>query len=198
MLPRVILLDVIMPGMDGWSVLQALKADPSTVGIPVVMVSFVADASIGASLGAANIVSKPVNWTMLKGILDRFHDADGDVLVVDDDIDMRSRLRCMLEKEGWSVREAGDGAEALNAVMETAPKLILLDLTMPIMDGFAFLHQLRQTPGCFHIPVVVLTARDVSTAERRRLTEVDSILKKGETSMSDLRAKLRRISTDKV
>ncbi|MCJ2009874.1 response regulator, partial [Methylobacterium sp. J-092] len=82
--PRAILLDVMMPEMDGWSVLAALKADTETAGIPVVMVSFVADAALSASLGAIEAVPKPVDWARLRTILDQFRAADGDVLVVDD------------------------------------------------------------------------------------------------------------------
>ena len=146
--PRVILLDVMMSGADGWSVLETLKADPATAAIPVVMVSFVADAAIGASLGAADTVSKPVDWRRLKDVLHGLRGENGgDVLVVDDDAGMRQRLRSILEKSGWRVREAGDGAEALERVAEAAPHLILLDLTMPVMDGFSFLHRLRSLPA---------------------------------------------------
>ncbi|TXM90571.1 MHYT domain-containing protein [Methylobacterium sp. WL116] len=191
--PRAILLDVMMPEMDGWSVLAALKSDTETAGIPVVMVSFVADATLSASLGAVEAVPKPVDWARLRTILDQFRAADGDVLVVDDDADMRHRLRATLERNGWSVREAGDGREALDQVRHGVPRLVLLDLTMPVMDGFSFLDRLRGVPGCADVPVVVLSARDVTAEELERLSEADSVLRKGDTSLQDIATELRKI-----
>ena len=191
--PRAILLDVMMPEMDGWSVLAALKADPETACIPVVMVSFVADAALSASLGAVEAVPKPVDWTRLRTILDQFRAADGDVLVVDDDADMRHRVRTVLERNGWTVREAGNGREALDQVRHGVPRLVLLDLTMPVMDGFSFLDRLRVMPGCTDVPVVVLSARDVTAAERDRLSEADRVLRKGDASLQDIATELRKL-----
>ncbi|SFH92167.1 MHYT domain-containing protein [Methylobacterium brachiatum] len=191
--PRAILLDVMMPEMDGWSVLAALKADQETAAIPVVMVSFVADAALGASLGAVEAVPKPVDWTRLRTILDQFRAADGDVLVIDDDADMRQRLRTVLERNGWTVREAGDGQEALDQVGHGVPRLVLLDLTMPVMDGFLFLDRLRILPGCAEVPVVVLSARNITAAERDRLSEADRILRKGDASLQDIASELRKL-----
>ena len=193
--PRVILLDVMMPGMDGWSVLRALKDDPATAKTPVVMVSFVADAAMGASLGAAETVPKPVDWSKLKQVLEGLRrDGQGDVLVVDDDADMRQRLRSVLERSGWRVREAGDGAEALARVAQSLPHLVLLDLTMPVMDGFSFLHRLRGVPGGSDIPVVVLSARDITSAEKERLSEARSIIKKGEVSLREITDEVRKLT----
>jgi PAS domain S-box-containing protein len=191
--PKIILLDVMMPGMDGWAVLRTLKADPVTAEIPVVMVSFVADQGMSATLGAADAVPKPVDWSRLKSVIDQFRVQGGDVLVVDDDPDARYRIRTVLERKGWSVQEAGDGAEALVHVTHSPPHLILLDLTMPVMDGFAFLHRLRETPGCANIPVVVLSARDISAAEREQLAGADRIYRKGETSLRDLATEIEHI-----
>ncbi len=200
--PRVVLLDVMMPGMDGWAVLHALKADKETAELPVVMVSFVADPGLSVALGATDAVPKPIDWTRLRTVMERFRDVGGDVLVVDDDRDTRYRLRTVLEKNGWTVQEGGDGAEALHRVAEARPRIILLDLTMPLMDGFAFLDRLRAIPGCADIPVVVLSARDISVAERERLADADLVLRKGETSMQDLthelRALDRRTSPDRL
>ncbi|GLS68203.1 hypothetical protein GCM10007890_02150 [Methylobacterium tardum] len=193
--PRAILLDVMMPDMDGWSVLAALKSDPATAGVPVIMVSFVADAALSASLGAAEAVPKPVDWTRLRTILDRFRAADGDVLVVDDDADTRHRVRTVLERNGWTVREAGNGCEALDQVEMGVPRLVLLDLTMPVMDGFSFLDRLRGLPGCAEVPVVVLSARDVTAEERDRLSEADRVLRKGDASLQDLATELRKLDS---
>ncbi len=95
-----------MPGMDGWSVLSALKADPELAGIPVVMVTFVSERALASSLGAADYVVKPVDWDRLRQVMERFRAAEGDVLVVEDEADMRQRTRQVLERIGWSVVEA--------------------------------------------------------------------------------------------
>ena len=174
--------------------LATLKDDVATREIPVVMVSFVADAALSASLGAADALPKPVDWERLKTVLDRLGTDAGDVLVVDDDADMRERLRGVLERNGWTVREAGNGAEALERIHEAKPLVILLDLTMPVMDGFAFLHRLRALPDCTNIPVVVLSARDVSSAERRELAGADRVVRKGDASLQDLAAEVGRLS----
>ncbi len=192
--PRAILLDVMMPQMDGWSVLGALKADPALASIPVVMVTFVNEPGLGESLGAADTVLKPVEWDRLKDVMGRFRGDAGDILVVDDDPNARARLRTVLERNGWTVAEAGNGQEALDIVVHAPPQLILLDLTMPVMDGFAFLHELRQRPGCNDIPVVVLTARDLDGDERRRLDGADRVLSKGQTNLRQLAGELRALT----
>ncbi|GJD75993.1 MHYT domain-containing protein [Methylobacterium goesingense] len=191
--PRVILLDVMMPEVDGWTVLATLKADAATRDIPVVMVSFVADAALSASLGAADALPKPVDWGRLKAVLTRLGPEAGGVLVVDDDAGMRARLRHVLERDGWAVREAGDGAEALARVHEARPAVILLDLTMPVMDGFSFLLRLRALAGGSDIPVVVLSARDISPAERSELAGVDRVVRKGDASLQELAAEVARL-----
>ena len=193
--PRVILLDVMMPEMDGWSVLTALKENPETKAIPVVMISFVADPAMSKTLGAAASLSKPVEWDRLETALAKFARQNGVVLVVDDDADMRTRLRSVMERGGWQVTEAGDGAEALTLV-SPPPDLILLDLTMPVMDGFTFLHRLREMPGCAEVPVMVLSARDITASERSELASADRILPKGETSMSKIVAEASHLRSD--
>ncbi len=192
--PRAVLLDVMMPGMDGWAVLRTLKADEDTRHIPVVMVSFVADAGISASLGAIDAVPKPIDWRRLQGVLARLDRAAGEVLVVDDDAAMCERLRLILERHGWSVGEAGNGAEALERVRAKVPQLVLLDLMMPVMDGFAFLEALRRMPEGGDVPVLVLTARDVSLAERGRLHAAAGILRKGEVGLRDISDEVQRLA----
>ncbi len=192
--PRAILLDVMMPQMDGWAVLRTLKADPDLAAIPVVMSTFVNEPALGQSLGAADLVPKPVEWDHLRTVMDRFRDHEGAVLVVDDDPDARDRLRTLLTRNGWTVTEAANGREALDHVRRARPRLILLDLTMPVMDGFTFLHDLRELEGCAHIPVVVLSARDLTREDRVRLQSAERVLGKGETSLSDLAGELRSIA----
>ncbi len=188
--PRAITLDVMMPHVDGWAVLTALKADPDLAKIPVVMVTFHDDSGLSATLGAADHVDKPVRWDKLKGVMERFRDAEGDVLIVDDDAGVRERLKATLMRQGWSVVEAVNGRDALVKVMHGPPRAILLDLNMPVMDGFQFLHDLRGKPGCADIPVIVFSARDISAADRRRLQDADRILTKT-TSLRDVAAELR-------
>ena len=193
--PRTILLDVMMPRMDGWTVLSQLKADPDLATIPVVMVTFVNEPALGASLGAADLIPKPVDWDRLKTVMDRFH-GDGGILVVDDDAGSRARLRHVLERNGWRVDEAENGQAALDHITREIPQLVLLDLTMPVMDGFAFLHALRNRPGCADVPVVVLTARDLSAAERTSLSTASKVLAKGEATLQEIAGEVRAAATE--
>ncbi len=192
--PRAIMLDVMMPGMDGWAVLSQLKADPDLAGTPVVMVSFVNEQALGMSLGASDWVPKPIEWDELRRVMDRFREEGGEALIVDDDPGLRERLRSTLERNGWTVAEAENGRAALDIVAHRPPKVILLDLMMPVMDGFSFLQALRERPGCENIPVVVLTARDLSAEDRLRLGGADRVFSKGETSLRDIAGELRALA----
>ncbi len=194
--PRAILLDVMMPGVDGWSVLSALKADPDLADIPVVMVTFVDQRGLAASLGASDYVLKPVRWDRFKAVMDRFRPTAGTVLVIDDDEDTRARLRGFLKKDGWVVIEAENGKVGLDRVVATRPEVILLDLTMPVMDGFTFLQRLRARPDCHDIPVVVLTARDLTREDRRRLGGANQILHKGDVSLRAVVERLHRLTAE--
>ncbi len=192
--PRAILLDVMMPGIDGWSVLSALKGDDELSDIPVVMVTFAEQRALAASLGATDYVVKPVRWEKFKCVMDRFRPTGKSVLVIDDDDDTRGRLRTLLERDGWSVIEAGNGREGLDRLAEDRPGVVLLDLTMPVMDGFTFLGEMRKAPGCADIPVLVLTALDLSRDDRRRLRGASQILNKGEASMRMVGDKLHHLA----
>ena len=126
--------------------------------------------------------------------MDRFRDADGDILVVDDTPDARHRLRVALERDGWTVTEAENGRDALDKVAVARPKAVLLDLEMPVMDGFAFLHAFRDLPGCTDIPVVVITARDLTRADRAQLSGVNRVLTKGTDSLQAVTKELHAIA----
>jgi len=192
--PRLILLDVMMPQMDGWSVLSTLKADPAVASIPVVMTTFVNDQNLGYSLGAADYLTKPIEWDELKRVMDRLGAGrSGGVLVIDDDADIRHRLGTMLARSGWSVTEAASGQAALDAVEQTIPAVVLLDLMMPEMDGFAFLRAFREQPGCREVPVVVLTAKDITAEDRVRLKSATEVLSKDSTSLTELGATVREM-----
>ena len=191
--PRAILLDVMMPQMDGWSVLTAIKADPDLARTPVIMASFVNEPALANALGADDYVLKPVEWEQLKAVMNRFCAHEGAVLVVDDDPDARTRLRTVLERNDWMVREAANGKEALAAVAVATPLVILLDLTMPVMDGFSFLETLREQPGGQDIPVIVLSARDLSQGDRQRLQTADRVLRKGDVDLRSLPGQLAEL-----
>jgi signal transduction histidine kinase/CheY-like chemotaxis protein/ligand-binding sensor domain-containing protein len=194
--PAVITLDVMMPGMDGWAVLTALKADPDTADIPVVMMTIVDDRNMGFALGAADYFTKPIDWQRLAGALKKHRRSSSSqtVLLVEDDSSTRDMLRRSMEKDGWSVVEAENGRIGLQRLTEGIPALILLDLMMPEMDGFGFMQKLRTLPGCRSVPVIVITAKDLTEEDRRRLNgEVARILQKGATSSDDLLEEIRSL-----
>ena len=193
--PRAILLDVMMPGIDGWSVLTELKSDPELSGTPVVMVTSVDQRSLAASLGAADYMIKPVRWDRFRDVMDRFRTTSGGILLVEDDLDVRAALRGVLEDDGWDVAEAGNGREALALAGTRRPEVVLLDLNMPVMDGFDFLAELRRMPGCDRVPVVVLTARDLTNDDRRRLRGASQVLNKGDISLRALVGRLHGLAT---
>jgi CheY-like chemotaxis protein/anti-sigma regulatory factor (Ser/Thr protein kinase) len=170
--PAVITLDVLMPGMDGWEVLRQLKADPETRDIPVLMVTMTEDRELGYALGATEFLTKPVNRGQLVQLLERYapEGAARRALVVDDKAENRQVLRRALENEGWQVSDAENGRVALEKVADSAPSLILLDLMMPVMDGFEFVIEMRKRDASRAIPIVVVTAKDVTEEDRRRLS----------------------------
>jgi CheY-like chemotaxis protein len=144
---------------------------------------------MGYALGAADYLTKPVDWDRLAAILKRYRCAHPPctVLVVEDDADTRDMLRRLLEKAEWAVIEAENGHVALQHMAESQPELILLDLMMPEMDGFAFLEALRHQDAWRSIPVVVVTAKDLTPEDRRRLNGyVERILQKGAYSREEL------------
>jgi len=170
--PAVITLDVVMPDMDGWSVLRALKADPVLRRIPVIMLTMMDDRSRGYSLGAVDYLTKPVDREQLSKTLSRYY-RDGKsstVLLVEDDLETRDMMARTLTRAGWIVSEAGNGQEALDLLSTKSPELILLDLMMPVMDGFSFLTEMRARPELQHIPIIVVTAKDLTPDDRQRLS----------------------------
>jgi len=186
--PDAITLDVLMPGMDGWAVLTALKADPELAAVPVIMLTMLDDRNLGFALGASDFMTKPIDRERLRALLARYRrEGSGEVLVVEDDIATRELLRRQLEAEGWSVTEAENGRVALAALERGTPSLILLDLMMPVMDGCQFAAELRQREAWRGIPVIVITAKDLTAEDRRALNgDVQGVLQKGAFSREDL------------
>jgi Amt family ammonium transporter len=181
--PNLITLDVIMPGLDGWTVLTMLKAHPDTAAIPVIMLTVADNEDMGFSLGAAAFLVKPFDADQLLDVLEHYkaqQRGDNPVLVVDDDALTREVLRRTLEGEGWRVVEAANGVEALEVVKVLPPSLILLDLMMPEMDGFRFVSEVRAVPAWKDIPIIIMTAKDLTQADRDALNgQVAQIAQKG-------------------
>lgn len=199
--PAVITLDVMMPALDGWAVLTSLKADPATANIPVVMMTIVDDKNLGFALGATDYLTKPIDWQRLTGILKRESSAHDlrTALVVEDDPDTREMLRRTLEREGWEVTEAANGRLGLEQLSANIPSVILLDLMMPEMDGFEFMEALRQKPGCENVTVIVITAKDLSEADRHRLNgQVAKVLQKAALTREELLTEVRELVADNV
>jgi len=197
--PVAITLDVMMPGMDGWTVLSRLKADPSVRGIPVIMLTMVDDKVRGYALGASNYITKPVDRGHLAQVLNKYRcpHPPCPVLLVEDDATTRRMMRSLLEKDGWSVREAENGRVALERVAADRPALILLDLLTPEMDGFTFVAELRRHPEWRSIPVVALTAKELTADEMRRLNgNVRTVLDKGGCSRDALMHQVRDLLAD--
>jgi len=192
--PDVITLDVMMAEMDGWAVLTALKADPETADIPVVIMTMYDDKEMGFALGASDYLSKPVNRDRLMNVLHKHHQSNlpCHVLVVEDEPSIRQMVRRVLEKEGWTVREAENGREGLDAVAKSPPSIILLDLMMPVVNGFDFLRELRKHEEWRKIPVVVLTAKDLTVDDRSQLKgNVELVLQKGDYTRERLLEEVR-------
>ena len=194
--PVAITCDVMMPGMDGWAVLQAIKNDPMLADVPVIMLTMVDDKNLGYALGAADYLTKPLDRDRLSAILKR-HQCTGGVcrvLVVEDDDPTREMMRAILTREGWNVDEAANGRDGLERVRASRPDLILLDLMMPEMDGFTFAETLRQDPNFRAVPIVVLTAKDLTNEDRMRLNGyVEKIIQKGAWGRENLMEDIRQL-----
>ncbi|MBK8741143.1 MAG: response regulator [Betaproteobacteria bacterium] len=193
--PAAITLDVMMPDLDGWTVLAAIKGDPELADIPVILMTIVDEKNRGYALGATDYMVKPVDRERLSGVLRNICGAVGrQVLLVDDDDLMRRGMRLALEKDGWEVGEAENGRVALARIEATRPDIIMLDLMMPEMDGFEFLVEMRGRVEWRDIPVLVVTAKDLTAEERSRLNgDVARVLQKGGSGLDALLAEIARV-----
>jgi CheY-like chemotaxis protein len=198
--PAAITLDVMMPDLDGWTVLAALKGDPELADIPVILVTIIDEKARGFALGATDYMIKPIDRERLASVLRSLLDDRTTVhalphaLVVEDDETTRTVVRQTLERAGWSVAEAEHGRQGLDRVAERRPDVIVLDLMMPEMNGFDFLDTLRQKPEWRGIPVLVLTAMELTDEDRRRLNgEVERILQKGAAAREQLLDEVGRV-----
>ena len=180
--PAVVLLDILMPnGVNGWGVLAALKTDPETALIPVVMVSMLDDRTRGSHLGASDYIVKPIqDWDGIVDRIRRLRPVHRRALVVDDDPEIRRGCRDRLESGGWQVQEAETGTDALALIATDPPAVIVLDLLLPEMDGFQVLDRLRSTPSWAEIPVIALAPDGMTADEQGRLAaSVRDVLRTG-------------------
>ena len=179
LLPAAIVLDVMMPELDGWGVLTELKAEAETTDIPVVLLTILEKRDVGFALGAVDYLVKPVQTQRLAAILDRHCRRNAArILVIDDDRDSRTLLRRFLESAGHSVSEAANGADGVDALEGLRPDLVVLDLMMPIMDGFGVLAHMRDREELQSIPVVVVTAKTLSPEDREMLAGAQAVFER--------------------
>ena len=158
-----------MPGMDGWEAISRLKQNPETRDIPLIVVSIIDNKELGFRLGADEYLVKPVDKESLINVLQKFEGKGKEVLVTDDDPVVIDLTRQLLEEDGWTVRSAANGREALEEIARKMPDILLLDLMMPIMDGFETLQIIRDDEKTRDLPVIIITAKDLSPQEREDL-----------------------------
>jgi adenylate cyclase len=199
--PSVITLDVIMPDLDGWSVLAAFRQDSELAHIPIIMVTILDQQRRAVALGAAGYLTKPIDREQLHRLVHRFRAPaqPTQVLLVEDDAFQRERMREWLESQQWIVQEAANGREALDRLQQGKPDLILLDLMMPEMDGFQVVATLQKEAPWRDIPVIVITALDLDAKARERLNcGVQSVLVKETFRPGDLVDRIRRLTVTRA
>lgn len=200
--PFAVTCDLMMPGMDGWSFLQAVKEDPAICDIPVIMISISPNRELGIALGAVEFLSKPVDWNDLSRVLERLRSQSrassnawnaNALLLVEDDLATSEMTSKLLESHGWKVHVASNGKAALQELETFVPAVILLDLMMPEMDGFQFLTEYHRRPNAEQIPIIVLTAMDLDEQQRAFLaSQTVEILKKGSTNSETILDHLKK------
>ena len=186
LLPSVITLDIMMPKKDGWQVLRELKANPLTQNIPVLIHSMVDNVPLAYSLGAIDYLPKPADVKLVLKMVRKAASIDDKyILVVDDDDDFRSLLVKVLKDEGFSVQTAANGQAALTKIDTGRPSLILLDLSMPVMDGFEVLRRLKNSEQHHSIPVIILTGIDLTDTQIAEINKLTSDLMQKRDYSSD-------------
>jgi CheY-like chemotaxis protein len=193
--------------MDGWTVLSELKADSELAKIPVVMLTMVDDKKRGFALGAADYMTKPIDRKHLINLLMKYRANKGEtgklppgtLLIVEDDEATREMLSRTLEKSGWEIKIASNGREALNKFEEEIPNLVLLDLMMPEMDGFQFIAAVKEVAAWRDVPIVVVTAKDLTPEELRELNgNVEQIVTKKSYSQDNLLREIRDLVVTRI
>jgi PAS domain S-box-containing protein len=194
-LPAAVTLDLSAAGVDGWSILAALKADPAVADLPMLVITFADDQSAGYLLGAKEYFTKPVDRERLTRTLQKYKNGGGadSVLVVDDDDASRQLFGRILRDDGWLVDEAENGRVALERIAERRPGVLLLDIVMPEVDGFEVVERLRANPDWQDIPVIVVTSLQLTAREREALAGSVDRLRRTGASAPQLAAELRRL-----
>jgi len=199
--PAGVVLDILLPGIDGWEVLAQLKADPRTAPIPVIVVSMLDERGRGFALGAAEYLVKPVGKEQLLAAVYRaaaMPERKHTVVAIDDDPLAVELVRANLEPEGWTVLGAPTGQEGLALIREQQPSVVLLDLLMPGMDGFEVVEALRAEPGTKTVPVVILTSKSMTRQDKERLQgRITYVARKTEFDLSGLAGLLRWASASR-
>jgi CheY-like chemotaxis protein/nitrogen-specific signal transduction histidine kinase len=199
--PAAVVLDIHLPDLDGWDVLAALKADPSTVAVPVVIVSIVDERGRGFALGADEYLVKPVSRDDVLSALARVRALPdrGTLLAIDDDPMSVELVKTVLQPAGWTVVTAADGATGIVLARTRKPTAILLDLLMPGIDGLTVVEVLRADPETADIPIVVLTAKALSAADKERLKgRISYVAQKGDFDQALLIDLVRRAAANRV
>jgi adenylate cyclase len=195
--PVAITLDVLMPEVDGWTVLSALRGNPDLADIPVVMATITDQHRKGMTLGAVGYLTKPIERARLIALLRPYSERArrSRVLVIEDDETQRERIRSWLEAQQWLIDEAENGRVALDQIARNTPDVILLDLLMPEMDGFQLIAALQAHPQWRHVPVIVITSLELTAADRNRLNSgVEQILSKDSFDPARLIEIVRRVT----
>lgn len=193
--PDVIVLDVLMPYKDGWEILATLKADPETKEIPVVICSVLREQKFALSLGADAYLVKPVQRDDLLQVIKQFAPSGGKVLAVDDDPNALEIITRLLDGMSYQVITAQDGVAGLLAAQQELPAVLVLDLMMPGKSGFEVLAELRADPRTANLPVVIVTAKDLTAEERAQLqSQAAFLLQKGQFTAEEFANAVRRAS----
>ncbi|WP_305082520.1 response regulator [Oscillochloris sp. ZM17-4] len=192
--PQLVILDVLMPHLNGWDVLGELKTSPDISPIPVLICSTADQQRLAITLGANDYLPKPIDGAALILRIRRLIEPLATILVIDDDPDAREIVRLSLDEQQCRVVEATDGRAGLASVESVRPDLIVLDLMMPGMDGIAVLERLRAEPRTARTPIMVLTAKELTASERAWLqARMICCVQKGQLSADQLRDQMTRL-----
>lgn len=199
--PFAITLDIMIPGKDGWEVINELKGDPATEHIPIVVISILDNKSLGFSLGATEYLTKPVERETVLNALGRLMsprcvgmDCTPNVLLVDDDPIHIMAMKAVLADSGYKVTVAPGGKEGIEILKEATPCAIILDIMMPEVDGFMVLEELKKRKETRDIPVIILTAKDITDDDKKRLNgSIQDIIGKGNFAHEEVLRDLKNI-----